>query len=231
MQHWLQTVIPRILYWFRTVGLCIPYHKDVGNLRIVTFFCSPKHLSLCIYEIRQIRPFQDKFFIIELLVHNISDPGQHQCYIRTRTDWQPDICFCRIRSQSRINDNSLDTFGTKICHGAATACRTGVRRICSPQHQRLDWRIFRIVDFQRIGVCNTRIHTAIHHCIGKDTGQIALCAARLKPVWSSENITETGNTPDLRVTAAACRTEYGFCSIFLFGLYQFMSNNVQCFVP
>ena len=132
LQCRIKAVIPRIFHWFRAVCFCIPYHKDVRGLRIIAFFCSPEHLRLCVYQIRKVRPFQDKFFIVELLLHDISDPCQHQGYVGARTDRQPDVCFRRIRGQSRINDNGFYTFCTEICHRTATACRAGVRRICAP---------------------------------------------------------------------------------------------------
>ena len=76
---------------------------------------------------------------------------------------------------------------------------------------------------KRYALPNARI--MIHQPLGGAQGQ----ATDIKIV--AENITKTGDTPDFRITTAACGTEQRFRTIFFTGFHGFFRHTGQRLIP
>ena len=118
--------------------------------------------------------------------------------------------FGRIRCKTRVNHrSSLHSFGTQLVHRAAAAGRCVSRHGPAPHSTR---HLISVHSHNHTVPArwNPRyLESAPPYIMAQDkhTRQITLRAARLIPVRRSEYITETGDTPDFRITTAACGTE------------------------
>ena len=231
LQCRVEILIEGIGHGLHGIGLLIPHHEGVGHVGVVADLGAQEHLGLGVHQVGQVRPLHDEVGIEELVLQNVAGPAQQQRYVRTGTDGQPNVGLGSVGGKAGVNRDGLNAPGAELHHGVTAAGRAGIGRRRTPQCQTLDGGIIGEVQLQSVGVGDTGVNAAVHHGIGQHAGQIALGAAGLKPVGGAEHIAETGDTPNLGVTAAARGAEHRLRAVLLAGVHQLLGDGGQRLIP